>query len=106
MREFIENEKLFLMERSPYSQKDYTLDDFIERIEDLIVKFKFLMKEVQSSNKNLKIKLLQKFLDELMICCNTAKKISRDSNKDRCEYLSILYESEVFKAIAISEFGF
>lgn len=58
MREFIENEKLFLMERSPYPQRDYTLDDFIERIEDLIVKFKFLMKEVQSSNKNLKIKLL------------------------------------------------
>jgi hypothetical protein len=79
----------------------YTLEDYFDKIEKLVINFKFFLRSVK--NKSEKMKKIEKFFDALITCSREVNKIKNDQYKDRGELLSVLYESEVLKSIAIGE---
>jgi hypothetical protein len=52
------------------------------------------------------MKLIERFLDELLVCFTNAHLVKNDRKKDDCEFLSVFYETEVLKNMAIKDFGF
>jgi hypothetical protein len=57
-------------------------------------------------NKSDKMKKVEQFLQELLNCCSKAQATRNDAQKDRCDFLSVFYESEPIKKMAIQDFGF